>query len=57
MRVGWGVIWFADPLVAVIGRFSEGVVRSGDRVVEPLAIGVAWIRVSKFRAVIHRIRY
>ena len=45
------VIWVADPLIVVIGRFSEGVVGSGDGSVEPLAIGVVWIHVCEVWAV------
>ena len=45
----------ADQLVVVIDRLSEGVVRSEDRAVEPLVIGVAWIHVGDVRAVIREV--
>ena len=49
------VIWVADPLIVVIGRLSEGVVGSGDRAVEPLAIGVVWVHVCEVRAVVREV--
>jgi hypothetical protein len=47
----------ADPLIVVIGRLSEGVVGSGYRAVEPLAIGSSgiWIHVSDVRAVVRKV--
>ena len=59
-RAAWewvrAVIRVADPLVVVIGRFSEGVVGSGDRAVESLSVGVAWMHVSDVRAVISEVK-
>ncbi len=47
----WAVIRVADPLIIMVGCFSERVVGARDGAMEPLTIGVTWLNVDNIGAV------
>ena len=47
----WAVIRVADPLIIMVGCFSERLVGARDGAMEPLTIGVTWLNVGNNGAV------